>query len=66
MDDGPEFDRDGLPDENLMELGAAFQVMVKGYSDILRGAVTTLIDEGWSDSEAREIALLAWKQAVDR
>ena len=50
---------------DLMEIGEMFNTSVKSISDVLLGAVNTLVAEGWTDAEARQIVLLHFQQVVN-
>ncbi len=50
------------PDERL-ELAGVLTEEMRQISDLLKGAVSTLVAEGWSDAHARRIVVHVFTQA---
>lgn len=49
-----------MADFDPMEAADAMNSTLRALSDMMKGAVKTLEDEGWTEAQAREIALAVY------
>lgn len=54
--------RDAMPDP--LEAAGKMAEAITGISDLLKGAVATLVREGWTEQQAREIAVTSFIQGT--